>query len=291
VPVRTGEVRQVARTLRSVRAMRGVGPRPPSASAECLRRATDVPCRERDVGAPDAVPPLAGVPPSPSGILSTTAHGWLVSPGVRSMTAVIVSPTRARARGHTQRRGRQRSSTGWVGAGSDRPGGQHRGQHARRGIRAGRRSGPDRSGRTPRGHRDGLTHAALPGMLAGGHGSVLNVASRRARCAVAFDRPGRPSLLSCHAARAGHVAADRGAGSGPVPGLPADGIPPAGGHRHVERLGVCRRRPPLARSMGGSRANRPIDPGCALTVDLVWTRPAPRSLVEGAAHVKAKGRT
>ena len=142
-----------------------------------------------------------------------------------------------------------------------------------------------------------LTHAALPGMLARGHGGVINVAS------TAGLVPGRGSTYG--ATKAFVVSLSEGlAMSLRGTGVRVQALCPGFVRTEFhQRANIDMSRMPnwayvdadylVATSMADLRANRPLSiPGVLYKSIYVLARLAPRSLVRRAASkVKAKGRT
>ena len=142
-----------------------------------------------------------------------------------------------------------------------------------------------------------LTHAALPGMIARGHGAVINVAS------TAGLVPGRGSTYG--ATKAFVVSLSEGLamtlrGTGVRVQALCPGFVRTEFH---QRANIDMSSTPnwayvdadylVKTSMGDLRANRPLSiPGALYKAIYVVTRVAPRSLVrQVASKVKAKGRT
>jgi len=142
-----------------------------------------------------------------------------------------------------------------------------------------------------------LTHAALPGMIARGHGGVINVAS------TAGLVPGRGSTYG--ATKAFVVSLSEGlAMSLRGTGVRVQALCPGFVRTEFhQRAGIDMSTTPgwayvdddalVAASMADLRANRPLSiPGVLYKSIYLVTKLAPRSLVRrGAAKVKAKGRT
>lgn len=142
-----------------------------------------------------------------------------------------------------------------------------------------------------------LTHAALPGMIARGHGGVINVAS------TAGLVPGRGSTYG--ATKAFVVSLSEGlAMSLRGTGVRVQALCPGFVRTEFhERAGIDMSSTPnwayvdddylVAASMADLRANRPLSiPGLLYKSIYLAAKLAPRSLVRrGAAKVKAKGRT
>jgi len=142
-----------------------------------------------------------------------------------------------------------------------------------------------------------LTHAALPGMIARGHGGVINVSS------TAGLVPGRGSTYG--ATKAFVVSLSEGlAMSLRGTGVRVQALCPGFVRTEFhQRAGIDMSTTPgwayvdddalVAASMADLRANRPLSiPGVLYKSIYLVTKLAPRSLVRrGAAKVKAKGRT
>jgi len=142
-----------------------------------------------------------------------------------------------------------------------------------------------------------LTHAALPGMIARGHGGVINVAS------TAGLVPGRGSTYG--ASKAFVVSLSEGlAMSLRGTGVRVQALCPGFVRTEFhQRAGIDMSSTPnwayvdddhlVAASMADLRANRPLSiPGALYKTIYLTAKLAPRSFVRrGAARVKAKGRT
>ena len=142
-----------------------------------------------------------------------------------------------------------------------------------------------------------LTHAVLPGMIARGHGGVINVAS------TAGLVPGRGSTYG--ATKAFVVSLSEGlAMSLRGTGVRVQALCPGFVRTEFhQRAGIDMSKTPnwayvdddalVAASMADLRANRPLSiPGALYKAIYLVTKLAPRSLVRrGASKVNAKGRT